>query len=100
MYKYALTVKYVKLDQTVGDLEQAICHLQHKHSFEVIWTTHELDSKGVIHVHSLIMTSRKIYVPRMNLKGYTVCIRPIIYEKGWYEYAHKETRELESRSSI
>lgn len=94
MHKYALTIKYIKKDSSESDLDHAIACLQAKHSFDVVWTTHELDSKGVIHVHSLIMTNRKIYVPRMNLKGYTVCIRPIIYERGWYDYAHKEINNM------
>lgn len=94
MYKYALTIKYVKKGVCDECLEDAIERLRHKHHFDVIWTTHELDTKGVVHIHSLIMTNRKILVSRMNLKGYTVCIRPIIYERGWYEYAHKEINNL------
>lgn len=93
MYKYALTIKYIMKDIDCH-YEDAIAILQRIHSFDVIWTTHERDQKGRIHIHSLIMTNRKIYVPRMNLKGYTVCIRPIIYERGWFDYARKDINPL------
>lgn len=91
MYKYGLTIKYICKDSsTVKKLENAIAALKLKQNFEVTWTTYEKDQSGRLHTHSLIESNKKILVKMMNLKGYTVCCRPVIYEQGWYNYAHKE----------
>lgn len=101
MYKYGLTIKYVcKEESTVSDLESAMVVLQLKQKFDVLWTTYERDSKGVIHTHSLIESKKKILVKLMNLKGYTVCCRPILFEQGWYNYAHKEVMHIKNYNFV
>lgn len=98
MYKYALTIKYLhKGINNVRYLMDCIDKLQVKHPFAIIYTSYELDSRNIIHTHSLIETPFRIFIKRFHIKGYSICLRPIQFEQGWTEYAFKEIQLLDKQ---
>lgn len=98
MYKYALTIKYLhKGCNNIKFLMDCIDKLQLKHPFGIIYTSYELDSKNIIHTHSLIETPYRIFIRRFHIPGYSICLRPIQYEQGWHDYCYKLIQELDKQ---
>lgn len=90
---YAFTIKRVKSPTTVTEQSYAeIIDLWRKMGY-IKYLESEKDSKGVLHLHGVILLRRGFYRKKLCLEGFHVKLDLIYDETGWIRYIQK-SREV------